>query len=453
MLSVIVPLLVLFVIVLAPIKAIKKYNIILALLLCSATALVMGKVEPRFIPGALLSGVERIAWVIGLSLFGSIYAQTQVHLGTIDTVLNLLKSSVGKSPSGLVVSIFITLVIAGSLLGDAIASCTVIGILVVSAMDDLKIEPDKIGSIIMMGGILGSLMPPITQGFFLSASLVGIDVDPVLRYGYLTVGICVVVGAFLSVRFIPPEMRMQRTEPERKARHIFAKEWPLLLPLGVLILIIVMRTGFNVELLVLVDPLLEMVKDVPIIRSMFNVSGASRTNQAIMAAILVSFCFPAVFKKSKEVISEGILGVWKTVLIQVCAGIMLGSFYVSGMIGKITVYTEHLSSHLLKLGGGAMMGLVGMITGSQTTSQNTIFSFLSQILIENLHVDPVLTALGGAHIACAGQTLPPANLTAFVVAGIVGGVLLKEVNPIKISVYALPVTIVCFIVGFLAWFI
>ena len=100
-----------------------------------------------------------------------------------------------------------------------------------------------------------------------------------------------------------------------------------------------------------------------------------------------------------------------------------------------------------------MMGLVGMITGSQTTSQNTIFSFLSQILIENLHVDPVLTALGGAHIACAGQTLPPANLTAFVVAGIVGGVLLKEVNPIKISVYALPVTIVCFIVGFLAWFI
>ena len=70
MLSVIVPLIVLFGIVLIPIKAIKKYNIILALLLCSATALAMGEVSPEIIPGALLSGIERIAWVIGLSIFG-----------------------------------------------------------------------------------------------------------------------------------------------------------------------------------------------------------------------------------------------------------------------------------------------------------------------------------------------------------------------------------------------
>ena len=123
------------------------------------------------------------------------------------------------------------------------------------------------------------------------------------------------------------------------------------------------------------------------------------------------------------------------------------------MISKITAYTVDLSPHFLKLGGGTMMGLVGMITGSQTTAQNTIFSFLSQILVKNLGVDPVLTALGGAHIACAGQSLPPANLTAFVVAGIVGGVLMKDVNPIKISIYALPVTIVCFAIGFAAWFI
>ncbi|MCC8177675.1 MAG: hypothetical protein LIO38_00945, partial [Cloacibacillus sp.] len=127
MLSVIVPLIVLFGIVLIPIKAIKKYNIILALLLCSATALAMGGVSPEVIPGALLSGIERIAWVIGLSIFGSIYAQTQVKLGTIDTVLGCLKASVGRRPKGLIISIFLTLVIAGSLLGDAIASCTIIG--------------------------------------------------------------------------------------------------------------------------------------------------------------------------------------------------------------------------------------------------------------------------------------------------------------------------------------
>ncbi|MCD8233111.1 MAG: TRAP transporter large permease subunit [Cloacibacillus porcorum] len=453
MLSVIVPLIVLFGIVLIPIKAIKKYNIILALLLCSATALAMGEVSPEIIPGALLSGIERIAWVIGLSIFGSIYAQTQVKLGTIDTVLGCLKVSVGRSPKGLIISIFLTLVIAGSLLGDAIASCTVIGILVVNAMDDLNIEPDKIGSIIMMGGILGSLMPPITQGFFLSASLVGVDVDPVLKLGYLTVGICVVVGAFVAVRFIPKEMRSKAAVPERRAGQIFADEWPLLIPLGILILIVVLRTGFKVELLIIIDPVLELFKDIPILRNMFNLSGASRTNQAIIAAIIASFCFPSVFKEGVSVLKSGISGVGKTVAIQVCAGIMLGSFYASGMIAKITAYTTNLSPHLLKLGGGMMMGLVGMITGSQTTAQNTIFSFLSQILVKNLNVDPVLTALGGAHITCAGQSLPPANLTAFVVAGIVGGVLMKDVNPIKISIYALPVTVVCFVIGFAAWFI
>lgn len=288
MFSVIVPLIVLFGIVLIPIKAIKKYNIILALLLCSATALVMGGVSPDVVPGALIGGIERIAWVIGLSIFGSIYAQTQVKLGTINTVLGCLKASVGKKPKGLIISIFLTLVIAGSLLGDAIASCTVIGILVVNAMDDLDIEPDKIGSIIMMGGILGSLMPPITQGFFLSASLVDVDVDPVLKFGYFTVGVCVIVGAFVAVRFIPKETAAKEETLKRSAGSIFKKEWPLLVPLGVLIMIVVLRTGFNVELLKVADPVLEWFTGIPILRNMFNLSGASRTNQAIIVAIIIS---------------------------------------------------------------------------------------------------------------------------------------------------------------------
>lgn len=453
MFAVIIPLVVLFGIVLIPIKAIKKYNIVIALLLCSVTALAMGGVALAKVPAAMVDGIERIAWVIGLSIFGSIYAQTQIKLGTIDTVLGCLNASVGKSPQGLVIAIFLTLVIAGSLLGDAIASCTVIGILVVSAMDDLKIEPDKIGSIIMIGGILGSLMPPITQGFFLSAGLAGVDVDPVINRGYFTVAICVIVGIFLVISFIPKEMRSKKGAPARRARDIFAEQWHTLVPLFVLIVIVVLRTGFKVELLKIIDPLLQLLSGVPVIRSMFNTGGASRTNQAIIVAILVSFCFASVRKQSWNVIRSGIVGVSKTVAIQVCAGIMLGSFYVSGMIDKIMAYTADLSPHLLKLGGGSMMGLVGMITGSQTTAQNTIFSFLSQILIKNLNVDPILAALGGAHIACAGQSLPPANLTAFVVAGIVGGVLMREINPIKISVYALPVTIVSFIIGFAVWFI
>lgn len=453
MLSIILPVFVLFVIILAPIKAIKKHNIVLALLASSAVAFITGSVPFEKVIPAAIDGIERISWVIGLSIFGSIYAQTQVKLGTIDTVLNSLRASVGKTDKGLVISILMTLVIAGSLLGDAIASCTVIGILVVSALDDLDIEPEKIGSILMIGGILGSLMPPITQGFFLSSSLVGVDVDPVLNIGYFTVGICVIVAIFTVLRFIPKTKKASEVKLELTASQILKDGWKLLVPLMVLVGIIILRTGFKVEILKVIDPIINIFKDVPILRNMFNQSGASRTNQAIIVAILVSYAFPKVFKQGFSVLKNGVNSVKKTVTIQICAGIMLGSFYASGMIEKIIIYTQGLSGGALKIGGGAMMGVVGMITGSQTTAQNTIFTFLSQILTKTLNVDPVMAALGGAHIACAGQSLPPGNLTAFVIAGIVGGVLAKEVDPIKISIYVLPVTIVMFIIGFVAWFI
>lgn len=452
MLSVILPVLVLFVLVLAPIKAIKNYNVRIALLAAAGTAFLMGKVPVGQILPAAISGIDRISWVIGLSLFGSIYAQTQVKLGTIDTVLGCLRASVGKTPKGLVGSILITLVIAGSLLGDAIASVTVIGILVVGALADLKLSPEKTGAIIMLGGLLGSIMPPITQGFFLAAGLIGTDVDPLLRIGYFTVAGGVIVALITAFKFLTIKEMPAELIPDRKAGQILREEWRLLIPLIVLVSIVVLRTGFKVELLALIDPLVKPFAKIPILRAISGFGGASRTNQAIIVAILASFCFPKIFKQSGPVLRDGLKSVSKTVQIQCCAGVMLGSFYASGMIDKIVVFTQGLSAQALKAGGGTMLGLVGMMTGSQTTAQNTIVPFLGPILTDNLGVAPVKAALGAAHIAAAGQSLPPANLTAFVVAGIVGGVLASKADPIKISLYALPVTIYGFVVGFAAWF-
>ena len=47
---------------------------------------------------AVIGGIDRIAWVIGLSIFGSIYAQSQVRLGTMDTVLNIFRASLVVLP-------------------------------------------------------------------------------------------------------------------------------------------------------------------------------------------------------------------------------------------------------------------------------------------------------------------------------------------------------------------
>ena len=95
---------------------------------------------------------------------------------------------------------------------------------------------------------------------------------------------------------------------------------------------------------------------------------------------------------------------------------------------------------------------VGMLTGSQTTAQNTIFSFLAPALI-SAGVDPVNAAVAGAHLAMSGQGMPPACLTTFVVCGLVGGILGKKVDPLRTMFYNMPMCIYFMIVGMIFLYI
>ncbi|MGB9793285.1 MAG: hypothetical protein ACPLRU_04210, partial [Desulfofundulus sp.] len=61
-------------------------------------------------------------------------------------------------------------------------------------------------------------------------------------------------------------------------------------------------------------------------------------------------------------------------------------------------------------------------------------------------------ALGAALLAMAGQSMPPVCLTTFVVVGIVGGILAKKVDPVRVMLMALPVTVYFTLVGLAAWF-
>src|SRR5699024_5680341 len=177
MLQVIIPIFVLFIIILIP--SIPKIggNILVGLLAAALSAAILGGLNPFEIVSATISGIDRLSWVIMLSIFGSIYAETQTRLGTVDATLNGLKRLFGGSPLGLITAVVVTVVFAGSVLGDSIAAATIIGFLVIRALyDELKLKPEQIGVIILLGATLGAVMPPISQGIFLSASL--IDVDP-----------------------------------------------------------------------------------------------------------------------------------------------------------------------------------------------------------------------------------------------------------------------------------
>lgn len=450
MIQIILPLALLFIIVL--VKKIPKIggDIRVALIVAAVTSAILSGLTPLETLLGFIDGIDRLSWVIMLSIFGSLYAESQVKIGAMDTTLNSFRAVFGKSPRGLIVAIFLTLILAGSLLGDAIASATVIGFLVINSLTELKLKPEQIGMIILLGASIGSIMPPITQGVFLSASLVGIDPSPVINLAYITVSIGAILAILESFRFVRGKMMPQELIPTESIFQILRERWKTLIPLIVLIAIVLTNTIFKYNIFTEIKFLafvLDPLKEIPIIKGItFPVV------LAIIVAIFVSFLFPSVWKQSKGVLKGGFGKVSQTVQIQVSAGIMVGVFYASGLIDKVALMAEGLSESFVKLGGALSIVVVGMMTGSQTTAQSVNVTFLAPIL-EKLNVDPTLIALGASHIAAAGQNMPPVGLTAFVICGLIGGILNTKVDPIKVMVLALPNSLYFLAVGLAAWFI
>ena len=105
-------------------------NINAALLLTGVLTLILGAVsDPADWIAAWIDGLNRMAWIMALSITGGIFAEISVQLGTVDTIIGALTAKFRSHPRILVVCIIATLVLAGSLLGDAIAASTVVGIL------------------------------------------------------------------------------------------------------------------------------------------------------------------------------------------------------------------------------------------------------------------------------------------------------------------------------------
>jgi hypothetical protein len=115
-------------------------------------------------------------------------------------------------------------------------------------------------------------------------------------------------------------------------------------------------------------------------------------------------------------------------------------------------FAQGLDANVLKFGGAAAMCLIGMLTGSQSTAQNVVFSFFGPALV-NIGLNPTHVAVAGAHLAAAGQGLPPADLTTFVVAGIVGGMLGKKVDPVKSMLLMVPMCLLFLAVGIVFMYI
>ena len=459
MITVLIPVCVLLLIILLKKLPLIGGNVQAALILAGIFSLLLGGVfQPTGWIGALVDGIDRLAWVIFLSIFGSIYAETQVRLGTMETVMSALKAKFGRSPKALVICIILALVVAGSLLGDAIAAATVIGVLTIGTLAAVGLSGEQICCIIVMGASMGSIMPPITQALALASTLVDTDPDPVIGIGYFTVStVIILVCLYVVTFFVKKGMKIveydengQEIAESKKASQILKENWKSLIPLFILILIVIFRTvnveavkfDLGPELLGKINfitlnedtsiDLYTWLSQVTILKGLSNGIVLS-----LVIVTLISFCFAEVRKDIKGTITSGVSKVKVTVKLQLCAAFMLGCFYAGGQIDAVMTFAQGLNSNVLKFGGAAALMLIGMLTGSQSTAQNVVFSFFGPALV-NIGLNPTYVAVAGANLAAAGQGLPPADLTTFVVAGIVGGMLGKKVDPLKSMLYMVP---------------
>lgn len=474
MLQVIIPMLALLIIVIF--KKIPKIggNVKLGLFMAGAlTLLLAGQFNPGQWILAWIDGLNRLSWIIALSIFGSLFAEVSSHIGTIDTIIGAFTAKFGRHPRTLLVCILFALTLAGSLLGDAIAAATVIGMLTVGILASMNLELEKICAIIIMGAVTGSIMPPMTQALAMASSLAGANPDTVINMGYLTISIVFVVisiytGVFLVKKDNVPgaNKEVQVKFTDQTASQILRNNWKSLIPMCVLILIVLLRTVKipfisvdlgpfilqNIKFLSLdsgdtVISLYDWLSNVTILKGVTN-----GIVLAIICAFAFSFIFPEVRANGSQIVRDGLSKVSGTVMLQVFCSFMLGSFYLSGSIDIVSSFCQGLDSNVLKIGGVVAIMLVGMLTGSQSTAQNVIFSFFGPALVAT-GMSSTYAALAGAHLATGAQCLPGANLTGFVVVGIVSAQFGKKVDPIKSMVYCLPLCAIMTIIGVFFLFI
>lgn len=411
-------------------------NVAVALLVAGLSIGLMAGLAPGEYLAGTIDGVDRLAWVMAMSFFGAIYAETQIRIGTVQTTMSMMQRIFGTSARGLVTATILTLVLAGSVIGDGIAIATVIGFLVIHSLAAAGLKPVQIGMVILVGSSLGAVMPPISQSIVLSSSLVGTDPNDVLRIAFFTVGAGVVLAILETFRFVKRGTHMVTgLESSSSIFTLLRTRWKTLIPTAVLMVLVLLSTLWEIDVLKLIPGVhagIVALENVPILNALvFPIV------MAMILCTLVSLCFTKVRKAPVDTVLTAVKKVLKVGGIQLSAGFMVGMFYASGAVDMIAEFGEDMSR-----GSATVLGLVGMIalamvTGSQSTAQVSVVPFWAPML-EQTGVSPTNIALGASHIAAAGQNFPPVGLTGFVVAGLVSGNLDKKVDPVKILWAATP---------------
>lgn len=413
-----------------------------------------GAHEPAAWLAPWLKSMDSIAFIFFIIIFGAIFSALQIQSGAMGVVLNILRALWGKTPQGLVLATLVALYFGGSLMGTVAAVGAVIGILIVPAMDEMKIEPDLICAIVVTGASMGGMMPPVSNAIILACGLIGIDEHEALMVSYLTVGIGLAVIAFFFCKvYIGNKYSLpEHLIPKETAWEIFSKNWVKLLPIFVLIVIVMLNSipalKFNLPKYVLsLIPFGKTTLFAAVAKVPFAGKIVHNIVMAMLAAIVVNLIIDIrVLKTVGAKLKMQLKAVIEPEVILIATAFFLGSFQLGGQNAVIAAWAKSLNSSLLIVGGAAALLLAGMLTGGQSTAQGMLVPILAPAWTA-IGITPLHIALASAHLAMAGQGFPPCDLNTFIIAGLVGAIIGRPVNPLRSMLYSAPYCIYLFIVG------
>ncbi len=461
MINVILP--ILFLMLVSAVKKIPVIggNLIVAFLGSGILALLLGGVyQPVVWGSAWLTGMNQVAYIVFIVIFGSLFSSFEVKTGAMDTVLNTLRAIFGHTTQGLVLAVLIAMYIGGSLVGTVAAVGAVIGVLVVPALADMGLSAEMICAIIVTGGSLGAIMPPISNAVNVACSVLNIPPDGVLQISYVTVAFAIaVITTFVCKVYIGKKYKMpQHLIPKESAGAILRREWKKLIPLMFLIFLVAMNSIPAIKL----DLPGLLLKSIPVGEgTLYSAISAvpvfgKITNNIVLSLICANILVIVISKELRSSLVKtsvtAIGNVKMSVIIQIFAGFFLGAFRAGGQMTMIADWASGLSSLVLKTGGSCSLLLGGMLMGAQSTTQTTLLPILGPAWMA-AGVTAEHAAVASAHLAAAGQGLPPADLNTFVIAGLVSSLLQKKVDPMRSMILTIPYCLALAAIGFLFLFI
>lgn len=436
-------------------------NLYIAFIGAGILSLVMGN---PFTMGALtdatLKSFNAVAFIAYIILFGSTFSVLQIQSGAMEAIMNILRALFGKTPQGLVLAILIALYFGGSLMGTVAAVGAAVGLLIVPVLADMKLHPDLICATIVTGASMGGMMPPVSNAIILACSLMGIDSMAALSISYVTVGIGLVVIAFFFCKvYVGDKYSIpEHLIPKESAGSIFAKNWKKLIPVFILILIVMLNSIPGVKF----DLGRWLFSQIPwgntnAYKALAKVYIIGKIlNNIVMAMIIANIacfvCDPSLFGKVKEKLMQQMQRIVGPEFFLIVCAFFMAAFKVAGQNKAIAAWAASLSDSLLIFGGSAAMVIAGMLSGGQSTAQAMLLPILNPAW-SAIGIQPLNIALASSHLAMAGQGLPPCDMNTFIIAGLVSGLLGKEINPMRSMLYSAPYCFYLMLVGIAFFYI